>query len=773
LKLNDLVHAAKVIGTVVLFVLSTAFLISPTRAGAPRPIGEAVWPGPNAVTSAEYRLPARYDGQVAPGVQTEIWARVYRPVDLSHGPYPLLVFLHGNHGTCGRVEPGIPGRFDSGTEYTFTGVCPPGFIVTPNHLGYAYVAERLASWGYVVVSINANRGVTAADGDFDDPILAQRRGRLILRHLDLLDHWNVKGGTPKSLGFDFKGKLDFNHIGLMGHSRGGEGVLAAYTILREPGSIWPALFNTLPVIEGIFALAPTDYPVGQAPLPNDVAYVSLLPLCDGDVVNLDGLRPFNRVIQRRREIRPAMKAAFGVWGANHNFFNTEWQQTDSEKCFGTGNTTLFNTASTESSRQRFAGLYAMMSFFRSQVGVKKIAPYTDLFNPSKPVPAPLAKTTPVERSYSESASNAQLSVVDDFNSRNGQSTRGVANDWQGVTTRHKKIADHNGSLYANALSWNTDAQTPYFQSNGWDTGGGTNIDTMQHLEFRVSLACSEDEPFVFPVNATAVVPNVEDQTSIYCFKPLEINGTGNTDFSVALVTADNHLSAAVPVSRYATLHNPVGMKSAFFSLFPPSEDFTVTTVHPFMQTVRAPLRDFGLAPGTLVRGVRLIFNGSPSGSINVTNIRFSRPIAPSEPVTPEPAERVTPRVAMLSRAVPPESVDVTRESRDLKPADGVVASIRRVDAPSAADARLVSGRQLVEIEIAARRPIAVRDSLLILRIGSREFLVSRYVNRKTLSSVAFTLTEEELRLLPQGAAVELLDGSERRRFGVLNKANLR
>ena len=27
-------------------------------------------------------------------------------------------------------------------------------------MGYAYIAERLASWGYYAVSINANRGIT-------------------------------------------------------------------------------------------------------------------------------------------------------------------------------------------------------------------------------------------------------------------------------------------------------------------------------------------------------------------------------------------------------------------------------------------------------------------------------------------------------------------------------------------------------------------------------------------------------------------------------------
>src|SRR4029079_15704061 len=135
-------------------------------------------------------------------------------------PFPLLVFLHGNHGTCGR-DAGIgPGRYDFRIDYTFNGTCPPGYGVTPNHEGYAYLAERLASWGYFVVSINANRGVTAAPAEEGDLGLHLRRGQLRLRHLQQLKQWNAVGGAPASLGFNMRGTLDFSHVGMLGHSRG-------------------------------------------------------------------------------------------------------------------------------------------------------------------------------------------------------------------------------------------------------------------------------------------------------------------------------------------------------------------------------------------------------------------------------------------------------------------------------------------------------------------------------------------------------------------------
>lgn len=167
---------------------------------------DATTVGPFTTTSSEYKLPASIDPDVATELATELWARVYRPVDLSGAPFPLLVFLHGNHATCGRFEGAGPGRFDINVQYTFTGTCPPGFVVVPSHAGYAYLADRLASWGYIVVSINANRGVNAAPGVFDDRGLNLRRGRLVLKHLQRLSEWNAAGGAPASIGFDVRAR---------------------------------------------------------------------------------------------------------------------------------------------------------------------------------------------------------------------------------------------------------------------------------------------------------------------------------------------------------------------------------------------------------------------------------------------------------------------------------------------------------------------------------------------------------------------------------------
>jgi hypothetical protein len=159
-------------------------------------------PGPLAIASAEYRLPAAVDPSVARKVATELWARVYRPAELSRPPYPVLVFLHGNHDTCGYLDRDLGMRFDDDSTYTDTGRCPPGYVVVPSHGGFGYVARRLAAWGFVVVSINANRGINVADGVAGDESLDLRRGRLVLRHLVVLPQpdgpWNTTN-SPRAI----------------------------------------------------------------------------------------------------------------------------------------------------------------------------------------------------------------------------------------------------------------------------------------------------------------------------------------------------------------------------------------------------------------------------------------------------------------------------------------------------------------------------------------------------------------------------------------------
>ena len=55
----------------------------------------------------------------------------------------------------------------------------------------------------------------------------------------------------------------------------------------------------------------------------------LLPMCDGDVSNLQGIKPFDRMMRSTSETPIQPKGCRRGLGTNHNFYNTEWQRSDS------------------------------------------------------------------------------------------------------------------------------------------------------------------------------------------------------------------------------------------------------------------------------------------------------------------------------------------------------------------------------------------------------------------------------------------------------------
>ncbi|MFZ0062361.1 MAG: hypothetical protein WAL47_10020, partial [Pyrinomonadaceae bacterium] len=186
------------------FELNIDEYVASNNVNNPRPVAPDATGSGGSVSSEEYHLPASIDNDVLTGRNTELWAKLYWPTSFSSGPYPLVVFLHGNHATCGT---GTNPHVDNNSDYTSSGTCPPNYSVVNNHLGYEYLASQLASRGYIVASINANRGITGAqspDSSYpDDPLHIFSRGRLVLKHLETLSKWNAGGSpliTPTTLG---------------------------------------------------------------------------------------------------------------------------------------------------------------------------------------------------------------------------------------------------------------------------------------------------------------------------------------------------------------------------------------------------------------------------------------------------------------------------------------------------------------------------------------------------------------------------------------------
>lgn len=251
-------------------------------------------PGPLLVTRAEYDYgddAFRYSGQ-----PTELRAVVYYPEDLSGGPFPLVVFLHGFHPTC----------YQGGAAFLQWPCTPPREPI-PSYVGYEYEQENLASYGYIVISISAN-GVNARDTLFPDQGMMWRAA-LIHRHLDQWSTFNTTGADP--FGELFVGKVDLTHVGTMGHSRGGGGVARHYNYNRELGSPYG--------VRAVFPLAPVDRIRERL---DSVNIAVLLPYCDGDVADLQGVHYFDDA--RYVVGDQTNKHYVLVMGGNHSFYNTIW-----------------------------------------------------------------------------------------------------------------------------------------------------------------------------------------------------------------------------------------------------------------------------------------------------------------------------------------------------------------------------------------------------------------------------------------------------------------
>jgi len=650
-------------------------------------------PSSMATTSSEYKLPAAVDPDVLGDRATELWARVYRPAHL-HGSHPLVIFLHGNHATCGTGE---NPRQDLNATYTTTGTCPPGFVVVPSHAGYEYVATDLASRGYIVVSINANRGINVGDGVPDDPGLILARGRLILKHLMMLSRWNNGiDPTPDSLGFSLEGQLDFRNVGLMGHSRGGEGARAAYAQYRDPGSPWPSMIPDRVRFQGIFEIGPVDGQSSRVLDANDTPWVVLLPMCDGDVSNLQGIRPFDRMLATLEEQPPSLKATFTVWGANHNYYNTEWQvsewvESGFEEFPCTNHTPIFSSGPgvTGSPAQQETGRIAMSAFFRANVGRFERRRLNRLFDPLFDLPSALSDITRVDRGFTPSPDQDLTLRLEDFVKPTGTSTFGFPNDTSSISIAHDIVPEHDASLTGARISWIGSGTDVFFQTNFAPAGSGISLRRFDMLELRVDRAFDS------------------------------LNPAEPTDFSIQLVNADGTMSKPVSIAEFLDLSGPVG--SPF-------------DLHSMLQTARIPLRLFTHAQLGALRGVRLTFDATPSGAIYVANIRASRGVHGR--ALARPAHFTLRHHAPRSR---PRSV-------------GTANFIVSIDVAPAAGSLRAAG---VEIELRSDVPFTPRGELLVLRIGAAEFLLSRYPDPSDLGRIVFTLSAEEFAALRAGDPVSV------------------
>jgi dienelactone hydrolase len=173
------------------------------------------------------------------------------------GPFPFVVFSHGRY----QIDP----------------------YIGHNHEQASYLLDHLASWGFVAASVNLD-----VIGQYGAPAAIKQRGELVLATIAAFQRLD-----PALY------EIDFEHIGLVGHSRGGEGSLAAYKA------------NTAGyAIRAIATISLTNF---QDLVVTDIPYLGLYGSKDGDVNN-------GWPIQVYDQAAPSPKVFEYIAGANHFWF---------------------------------------------------------------------------------------------------------------------------------------------------------------------------------------------------------------------------------------------------------------------------------------------------------------------------------------------------------------------------------------------------------------------------------------------------------------------
>lgn len=567
-------------------LIATFFLftigVAPSFAQVPDP----GTPGPLAVTREEYNFgDTAFQASDFPG-PIELLASIHYPTNLANGPFPVIVFLHGRHATC----------FKGASQLLQWPCTNNGSQPIPSYKGYDYVSEVLASHGYVVVSISAN-GVNAVD-NFVFDLGALARAELIQKHLDILKTFNTTGGAP--FGTKFVGKFNLNQVGTMGHSRGGEGVVRHYVLNESLGSPYG--------IKAVFPLAPVDF---NRFVVNNAALNVLLPYCDGDVSDLQGVHFYD---DARYNVTgdQAPKHYELVMGANHNFYNTIWSPSSSfpgaandwlafvpgghsdSQC-GSGK----NSKRLTEAQQRGTGLAYMTAFFRAYVGGE--SQFIPILTGDAP-PPPSAQTNDLFVSY-----HAPSALRLDVNRLLNDTNLSINNLGAAVTQLGLSPYDLCGGdapQPAVCLPGQSNSRQPHTTPSarsgarglsqlrtGWNNMTGDykndvpaslgNVSGFQAIQFRVSVNFAD-------------VRNLADLAQ---------------DFRVVLTDASGSWTS-VRVSD---------VSGALF--FPPGEVGPVPKV--VLNTVRVPLARFTGVNLSAVRSVQLTFNERLQGAVLITDVAFA------------------------------------------------------------------------------------------------------------------------------------------------------
>ncbi len=314
------------------------------------------------------------------------------------GPFPLVVIAHGNHRRFADAVGGDPSD--------------------ENYRGYTYLQNRLATHGFITVSIDLD--------DFTDLLPGiLSRAWLILCTIERMEAVNAAAGPLQN-------QIDMTRIALIGHSRGGDAVIQAVRLNAAglvPG-VGPGAATGGFQIRAVWGIASTRFFDGAVNWDRTAPIQGVVPAsvltaqpffgmwgdADGDVTGEDitiaaGVTTKAMHVEGSYDGSTAQPKQFAwIEGANHNFWNSSWfggAFGDDGLVFGTS---CVATRITSAEQQDLALAYGV-AFLRAYV--RNEAAYADYFKfPANALPPVAVAQNRAHLQYQQTAANRR--VVDDF-----------------------------------------------------------------------------------------------------------------------------------------------------------------------------------------------------------------------------------------------------------------------------------------------------------------------------------------------------------------------
>jgi dienelactone hydrolase len=504
------------------------------------------------------------------------------------GPFPLVLIVHGNHKMEVYSDP-----------------------------GYAYLAEHLASRGFIAVSVDEN----FFNGSWAGGLEKENDGRawMLLQHLKLWQGWNRAKGNP------FSGKVDMGNFALVGHSRGGEaaaiaGAFNRLTFYPDDATV-PFSFGFS--IKAIVAIAPSDgqySPAGQPTTLANVDYLLLQGGHDADVSIFMGARQFRRV--RFDDGLYHFKASVYAYRANHGQFNTVWGSTD----FGWPGLLFLNRRPLlTGDEQRRLGRVTITAFL--EASLKGKTAYAELFRDLRRARAWLPEDIYVTR-FTDSNTHVLADFEEDVDVTTASAPGAIIEGHKLTVWREQRLPFRKGESRENGvvyLGWRKEADRKTADDPAWYAITLPQVLATQCpvtagslLTFGLAQADEDVPPPDVPNDTPPKQPPAERKTQ----EPKKDKGKPRpaVDLTVELVDAGG-TATRLPLSRFRALASPL---AARFTKLSGEADLYGKRAEPVLQTFELPVSAFvAVSPGfdpAKLKVIRLVFDRAPEGVVILDDV---------------------------------------------------------------------------------------------------------------------------------------------------------